>query len=61
MAAQIRLDITEGRLKRGDPAPSVTALSRQTGRARQTCSRALQLLQEDGLVKRFDGHGYIVR
>jgi DNA-binding GntR family transcriptional regulator len=60
MAAQIRLDITEGRLKRGDPAPSVTALSRQTGHARQTCARALQILQDEGLVTRFAGLGYFV-
>jgi GntR family histidine utilization transcriptional repressor len=61
MAVMIRLEIAEGRLKRGDPAPSVTALSREFGHARQTCSRALRMLEDENLVVRYPGLGYFVR
>ena len=61
MAEMIRQQITEGRLKHGDPAPSVTLLASQFGHARQTCSRALRILEDEGLVVRYPGLGYYVR
>ena len=60
MAAEIRQAITDGTLKHGDPAPSVTHLHHTTGHARQTCARALQMLQDEGLVARFPGLGYFI-
>jgi DNA-binding GntR family transcriptional regulator len=60
LAALLRRDITGGTLRPGTPAPSITALSRQYGHARQTCSKALRILQAEGLVVRYPGMGYFV-
>jgi DNA-binding GntR family transcriptional regulator len=61
LAAMIRQEIIEGRLERGQPTPSITSLSRDYGHPRQTCSRALLVLESEGLVARFPGLGYYVR
>ena len=60
MAQMIRKVIANGTLKAGDPAPSATALAREQGHSRQTCGRALQMLEEEGLVVRYPGLGYFV-
>jgi GntR family transcriptional regulator len=60
LADEIRRQISDGTLKPGDPAPTVTYLADRTGHARHTCGRALQLLQSEGLVKRFPAYGYFI-
>lgn len=61
LAALIREQIRGGELVPGQPAPSITALSRDHGRARQTCAKALRLLEQEGLVRRVPGLRYHVR
>ena len=61
LAAMIRQEISEGRLGRGQPTPSITSLSRDYGHARQTCSKAFRMLERERLVARFPGLGYYVR
>lgn len=60
LAEQIRLDIYEGILATGKPAPSITTLTRQHGHARTTCAKALQTLEAEGLLRRIPGLGYYV-
>jgi DNA-binding GntR family transcriptional regulator len=61
LAAIIRQQISDGTLQPGRPAPSVTSLSREHGHARQTCSRALRMLEDDAMLRRIPGLGYYVR
>ena len=60
LAAMIRQEISEGSLGRGQPTPSITRLSREYGHARQTCAKALRMLERERLVARFPGLGYYV-
>jgi DNA-binding GntR family transcriptional regulator len=60
LAAMIRGRIRDGTLGTGQPVPSITALTEEYGHARQTCSKAYQLLQEEGILARFPGLGYFV-
>lgn len=60
LAAVIRREISEGRLGQGQPTPSITRLSQDYGHARQTCSKALRILERERLVARFPGLGYYV-
>ena len=46
LATRIRRQIASGELAFGDPAPSITTLSRELGHTRETCGKALQLLEE---------------
>lgn len=50
VAAAVRLQIADGTLRPGEPAPSGAALSRVTGYSTLTCRRALRVLVEDGLL-----------
>ena len=50
VAAAVRLQIADGTLRPGQPAPSGAALSRVTGYSTLTCRRALRVLVEDGLL-----------
>jgi DNA-binding transcriptional regulator YhcF (GntR family) len=59
-ANEVRAQIEDGSLKPGDHVPSITALSQQTGRSRQTIGKALQRLERDGLLRRVQGRGYFV-
>jgi DNA-binding GntR family transcriptional regulator len=59
VAVVVRNDIASGRLKPGQPV-SITTLCQAHGHARQTGSKALQLLVADGLVFRVPGLGYHV-
>jgi DNA-binding GntR family transcriptional regulator len=61
LAAMIRRQIGDGTLESGCPAPSITSLSQEYGHARQTCSKALRMLESEGLVVRIPGLGYYVR
>jgi DNA-binding GntR family transcriptional regulator len=49
MAAVVRQQIAVGALQPGQPAPSITHLAREYGHARPTCSKALRLLEGEGL------------
>jgi DNA-binding GntR family transcriptional regulator len=61
LAAMIRQQIGDGTLRPGRPAPSITSLSQEHGHARQTCGRALRLLEGEGMLTRIPGLGYYVR
>jgi DNA-binding GntR family transcriptional regulator len=60
LTARLRREIAEGTLAPGNPTPSITTLSQQYGHARQTCSKALHILEEEGLLTRVPGLGYYV-
>jgi GntR family transcriptional regulator len=60
LAIVLRRQIIEGRLKTSDRTPSITMLSQGTGHARRTCSKALQLLVDEGMLVRVPGLGYYV-
>ena len=59
LAVAVRDEIAAGRLKPGQVV-SITTLCRAHGHARQTGSKALQLLVAGGLVFRVPGLGYHV-
>jgi DNA-binding GntR family transcriptional regulator len=52
LAVMIRQQIGDGTLQPGRPAPSITSLSREHGHARQNCSRALRMLEDDEMLRR---------
>jgi DNA-binding GntR family transcriptional regulator len=60
LAAMLRRQIAEGTLAPGMPTPSITTLSQQYGHARQTCAKALRILEDEGLLTRIPGLGYYV-
>ena len=56
----IRTQITDGTVKPHELIP-VNTLSSQTGYSRHTLSKALRLLEQEGLVSRIPGLGYCVQ
>lgn len=60
LAARLRREMAEGTLTPGMPAPSITTLSQDVGHARQTCAKALRILEGEGLLTRIPGLGYYV-
>ncbi len=60
IAAGLRRRVETGELRPGQAVPSITALAGQTGHARQTCGKALRLLEGEGLLARYPGLGYYV-
>jgi DNA-binding GntR family transcriptional regulator len=60
LAALVRQQIADGALSSGQPAPTITYLSRQHGHARQTCAKALSVLEDEALLTRIPGLGYYV-
>jgi GntR family transcriptional regulator len=61
LALLIHSRILDGTLRPGDPAPSITALAAEHGGwARQTCAKALQTLEAEGLLLRVRGLGYFI-
>lgn len=60
MAQMLRDLISRGDLVSGTPVPSITRLCQEHGHARQTCAKALGLLENEGLVRRIPGLGYYV-
>ncbi len=61
LAAVLRGSIRDGTLRPGDRAPSITALAAgQGGWARQTCAKALRVLEAEGLLVRVEGLAYFV-
>jgi DNA-binding GntR family transcriptional regulator len=55
----IRTRIENGTYKRHELMPSIGELAGQTGHSRHTISKALRLLQDEGLVERTPGLGYV--
>ena len=60
LAAVIREQIAAGSLAPGGPLPSIAALRREQGHSRQTASKAMRVLAEEGLIYRVPGLGYYV-
>lgn len=60
LAEVVRRKIEGGQLKPGDPV-SITNLTKEYGIARQTVSKGLSLLCEEGRLKLWPGHGYNVQ
>jgi DNA-binding GntR family transcriptional regulator len=60
LAARLRRQIADGTLQQGMPTPSITSLCQELGHARQTCAKALRILEDEGLVTRIPGLGYFV-
>jgi DNA-binding GntR family transcriptional regulator len=61
LAAILRQQIADGILLPGERSPSLTRLSQEHGHARLTCSKALRMLESEGLLTRIPGLGYHVR
>jgi DNA-binding GntR family transcriptional regulator len=59
IADGIRKEIKAGKRQTGDLV-SITYLTQEHDVARQTAAKALSLLANEGLVKRFPGIGYVV-
>jgi GntR family transcriptional regulator len=60
LAVMVRKRIAEGELEPGDPTPTITRLVQEHGHTRQTCAKALRLLEDEGLLYRVPGFGYYV-
>jgi DNA-binding GntR family transcriptional regulator len=58
LAARLRRQILDGEVARGQRVPSITALSEEFGCARQTCGKAVRLLEQEGLLTFIPGLGY---
>lgn len=57
---RVREQIADGTLRPGEPAPTIASLCRQFDCTRQTVSKALRLLADEGLLERYPGLGYYV-
>ena len=60
IACGLRDQISGGGLVPGSPTPSITRLCQESGHARQTCAKAMRLLETEGLLRRIPGLGYYV-
>jgi DNA-binding GntR family transcriptional regulator len=60
VANQIRAQIQEGVLKPGDCPPSITKMCLEMELSRRTAGRAMQVLENEGLLMRVKGLGYYV-
>lgn len=60
VARALRISISNGDLRPGTPAPSITDLVRTHGSARPTCAMALRSLEGEGLLVRRPGLGYYI-
>jgi hypothetical protein len=60
LAAHLRKRVLNGELAPGGAVPSITTFSQELGHARQTCGKAMQLLEQEGLLVRVPGRGYYV-
>ena len=55
LAARLRRQILDGEVAPGQRVPSITALSQESGHARQTCGKAMQLLEREELLRFIHG------
>jgi GntR family transcriptional regulator len=60
LAARLGNQILNGELAPGGTVPSITMFSREFGHARQTCGKAMQLLEQEGLLMRVPRLGHFV-
>jgi DNA-binding GntR family transcriptional regulator len=60
LAAGVRARIQAGELAVGLPVPSIGSLQQESGYSRQTCAKALRMLERQGLLQRIPGLGYHV-
>jgi DNA-binding GntR family transcriptional regulator len=60
IAAAVRTAIAGGELAAGDLV-LIAGLAADHRAARQTAAKALALLEREGLVRRYPGHGYAVQ
>ena len=61
LAARLRASILDGSLRPGDCAPSISSLAAEHGGwARQTCAKALHMLEAEGLLLQVHGLGYFI-
>jgi len=58
LAARLRRQILDGEVAPGQPVPSVTTLSQELGYARQTCGKAMRLLEQEELLTFIPELGY---
>jgi GntR family transcriptional regulator len=61
LAAILREQIFSGKLRPNRPIPSLTSLQQEYGVARGTAVKAVQLLEDEGLVHSVRGRGMFVR
>lgn len=60
LAAILRARIKDGTYRPGKPIPSLTHLTGEYGLALTTVRRAIDILEEEGLVERIAGRGTFV-
>jgi GntR family transcriptional regulator len=60
IADELRRQIKNAEIRPGFPVPSIKTLTQETGHARQTVSKALMILEREGLLARTPGLGYYV-
>ena len=60
LAASLRARIQTGELAAGLLVPSIASMLQTTGCSRQTCGKALRVLEQEGLLQRIPGLGYHV-
>lgn len=60
LARELRISISNGELRPGTPAPSISDLTRIHGSARPTCAMALRSLADEGLLVHRPGLGYYI-
>jgi DNA-binding GntR family transcriptional regulator len=60
MALDLARAIDDDTLSPGDAVPSITDMCKKYGHARQTCARALRMLEESKFIVRIPGRGYYV-
>ena len=60
VAHRLREQIEDGRLKPGDPMPSINQICGEMSRSRQTVGKALRFLEREGLIVRVHGLPYYV-
>jgi GntR family transcriptional regulator len=60
LAARLRKQILDGEVAPGQRVPSITELSQELGCARQTCGKAVRLLEQEGWLIFVPGLGYFV-
>jgi len=61
LAAALRGRILDGTLRPGESVPSISSLAAEHGGwARQTCAKALRMLEAEGLLLRVRGLGYFI-
>jgi GntR family transcriptional regulator len=60
LAALLRDQITSGTLAPGAKLPPIGELRQEHGHSRQTATKAMGVLQDEGLISRWPGLGYYV-